>query len=243
MSPSEDLAAQFDEQSRALLRYLRNDVRYDRSFIPRPFFLEFTGSPSSGKSTTITELDKFFRRQGFRVLRPQEGAEVIRHIDRTTPLYNIRTGQYALNLLVDLSVGTLYDIVIFDRCLFDVYGWMEYWYGKGRLSEEEKKLIQDFFLSRFFTDKLDLVYFMVADPAVAMARELRVSLTQKLGETTNPQTIQTLVKRYQEVYQLLASKYPQLRLVDTTHLTEQAMVETIAKDVLETLALKIKNAP
>lgn len=222
----------FELQAQKILTYLKSHLRYDENFLPRPFFVEFTGSPSSGKTTTITELDKFFRRQGFRVWRPQEGAEVIRHIERTTPLYNIRTGLYALTLLIDQSAGHLYDIVIFDRCIFDTYCWMEYWCEKGKLSYMEKKLIQNFFLFHFWVDKVDASYFMTCDKEEAMRRELRIALSQKLGETTNPKTIETLVTRYRSTYEILSPRHKQLHLVDTTHLNEHIMVETIAQEVL-----------
>lgn len=222
----------FERQAQKILAYLKSHLRYDEKFLPRPFFLEFTGSPSAGKTTTITELDKFLRRHEFRVLRPQEGAEVIRHIPRTTPLYNIRTGLYALSKLIDESYGHLYDVVIFDRCIFDVYSWMIYWKEKSKLNQEEKVLIQQFFLSRFWTDKIDLAYFMVCDPEEAVKRELRVALSQKLGETTNAKTVTTLVARYRSTYESLSPEYTQIRLMDTTRISEQVMVETIAREVL-----------
>ena len=234
--------AVFEEKARQILSYLKSEVRYDEKFLPRPFFLEFTGSPSAGKTTTITELDKFFRRQGFRVLRPQEGAEVIRHIPRTTPLYNIRTGLYALTQLIDLSQSHAYDIVIFDRCIFDAYCWMMYWDEKQKFNRFERNIIQSFFLSRFWTDKIDVAYFMVSDPKIAMERELRIALSSKLGETTNPKTIQTLVERYKTAYTQLSPQYPQLQLLDTTKLSEQKMVEKIATNILNILEQKSKNS-
>ena len=121
----------FEAKAQNILKYLKSDIRYDLHHIPRPFFVEFTGSPSSGKTTTIKKFDEFLRREGFRVYRPQEGAEVIRHIDRVTPVYNIRTALYALNILLDLAHGHLYDVVAFDRAIFDAYGWMKYWLDKG----------------------------------------------------------------------------------------------------------------
>ncbi|MDO8523539.1 MAG: hypothetical protein Q7S12_04680 [bacterium] len=230
----------FEQKAQEILKYLKSNIRYGK-YIPRPFFLEFTGSPSSGKTTTITELDKFLRREGFRVLRPQEGAEVIRHIERTTPLYNIRTGLYALQLLVDISAGHLYDIVIFDRCIFDVYCWMMYWCEKGKLTDFATQNIQDFFMSDFWINKIDLAYFMVCDPKIAMERELRIALTQKLGETTNPKTVETLVNRYKKAYDILSPDYKQLRLLDTTEMKENKMVEMIAEQVLSVLQEKAKN--
>ena len=93
----------FQEKAQIILSYLKSHLRYDNGFLPRPFMIELTGSPSAGKTTIIKSLDDFLRDQGLRVLRPQEGAEVIRHIPRTTPIYNIATGLYALNKLVEES--------------------------------------------------------------------------------------------------------------------------------------------
>ena len=231
----------FERQAQKILAYLKSHLRYNESFLPRPFFLEFTGSPSAGKTTTITELDKFLRRHGFRVLRPQEGAEVIRHIPRTTPLYNIRTGLYALSKLIDESYGHLYDIVIFDRCIFDAYCWMMYWKEKSKLTDKEEALIQQFFLSPFWTDKIDAAYFMVCDPEEAARRELRIALSQKLGETTSLKTIETLIARYRLAYEILSPKYTQLLLMDTTNINEQVMIETIAREILNIFEKKAKE--
>ena len=230
-----------EEKTKMLLDYLKISRRYNQSFIPRPFFVEFSGSPSSGKTTMITELDKYFRREGARVWRPQEGAEVIRHIERTTPLYNIRTGLYALNLLIDLSAGHMYDIVIFDRCIFDAFSWMMYWEEKNKLTPEERNMIQSFFLSDFWTDKIDAAIFMVADTKESLRREMRLSMNQKVGETTNSKTVETLINRYKTAYSLLSPKYKQLVMFDTTNLNEETMVQTITNKLVDMLVLKTKS--
>ncbi len=231
-----------EEKTQTILKYLKSPQRYDTSFIPRPFFIEFTGSPSAGKSTTITELDKSLRKQGFRVLRPQEGAEVIRHIERDTPLYNIRTALYALQMLIDQSHGHLYDIIIFDRCVFDAYCWMMYWHEKKQLDEEEKSLIQSFFLSRFWMDKIDAAYFMVCNPEIAMQREQRIAESKKEGKTTNPKTIHSLIGWWRTAHIELSPKFKQLHLIDTTQMGEKEMVQMIEKKTLDILEQKAKAA-
>ncbi|MFA6364847.1 MAG: AAA family ATPase [Candidatus Paceibacterota bacterium] len=241
MTITQDQEALFEVKAKRLLQYLKSNIRYDKEFMPRPFFIEITGSPSAGKTTTITELDKFFRRMGFRVWRPQEGAEVIRHITRDTPVYNIRTGLYALSLLLDLSRGHQYDLVIFDRAIFDAYVWMMYWEEKQKLLPREKELYQNFFLSRLWINEIDAAYFMVCNPEDAMQRELRIALSQKAGETSNPKTIATLVSRYEAAYKVLSPTNPNLHLLNTTTLGEQEMVSTIAEQILSTLEAKNLN--
>ncbi|RJQ29628.1 hypothetical protein C4565_01885 [Candidatus Parcubacteria bacterium] len=238
MTVSSKQEAYFEKKAKQLLEYLKSNLRYDREVIPRPFFIEITGSPSAGKTTTITELDKFFRRMGFRVWKPQEGAEVIRHITRDTPIYNVRTGLYALSLLLDLSRGHQYDLVIFDRAIFDAYVWMMYWEEKGKLSKEERELMQLFFLNRLWIDEIDAAYFMICDPEEAMRRELRIALSKKTGETSNPKTITTLVERYKTAYTTLSPTHENLYLFNTTKLGEQEMVSAIAEQILETLEKK-----
>ncbi|OGF62803.1 hypothetical protein A2662_02745 [Candidatus Giovannonibacteria bacterium RIFCSPHIGHO2_01_FULL_45_33] len=230
----------FEQKAQEILKYLKSNIRYG-NYIPRPFFLEFTGSPSAGKSTTITELDKFLRREGFRVLPPQEGAEQVRHIERDTPLYNIATCDYARKILIDESHGHKYDVVIFDRGIFDGYCWMEYWQEKNKLTVQDKEIYQKFFLSEFWVNNIDAAYFMVCDPKIAMEREQRIALTKKLGETTNPKNVEILVNRYKKAYDVLSPTHKQLRLLDTTKMEEKKMVEMIAEQVLNVLQEKAKS--
>ena len=231
----------FEEKARNILNYLRSQIRYDQKVLPRPFFVEITGSPDAGKSTTTEELDNSLRKEGLRVWCPQEGAEVIRHIDRKTPLYNLRTGLYALNILIDESASHRYDIVIFNRCLFDMYCWMEEWFSEGQLTEKEKVTYQNLALSRFWVDNIDIAVFMVCDPAISMKRALRIAPIKKEGGTTNYKKVASLVERYKNTYKTLSEKYPQLHLIDTTKLEEQEMVDAVTTKILDALEAKTKN--
>lgn len=221
--------------------FLRTDLRYGDHFFPSPFMIEFTGSPDSGKTTCITELDKFLRRHDFRVLRPQEGAEVIRHVPRSTPEYNLRTGLYALEKVIDYSYGHAYDIVIFDRCIFDTYGWMMYWDAKGLLKTGERERFQNFFLSSFWADRIIAAYVMICDTDEAIRRGQRIALSDKLGETSNPETITKLVERYRVMSHELAPRFPQIKLINTTEMDEAKMVEHVAMATMETLLQKARE--
>lgn len=222
--------------------YLRTDLRYGSNFLPAPFMIEFTGSPDSGKTTCIKELDKFWHRHGFRVLIPQEGAEVIRHVPRTTPEYNLRTALYALEMVIDHAHGHAYDMIIYDRSIFDPYAWMMYWEEKDLLSPAERELIQRFFLMRFWVDRIVSSYIFVCEPDEAVRRGQRIALSDKLGETSNPASVKKLVDRYRRMYHELAPAYPQVTLVDTTQMDEATMVSFVARHSMETLLAKAREA-
>ncbi|OGN10610.1 MAG: hypothetical protein A3J46_05375 [Candidatus Yanofskybacteria bacterium RIFCSPHIGHO2_02_FULL_41_11] len=216
----------FKEKRGRIMAYLRSDFRHD-STIPRPFVFEFNGPPHSGKTTTIIELDKFLRRQGFRVLRPQESGEAIRHIDRSVPVYNIRTGLYTLTHLLDHVHDHSYDVIIYDRGIFDAYCWMSYWEEKGKITKKQMDIVQNFFFLDLWLKEIDRAYFMVCDSQKARKRELDTSLSKKL-DTKNIET----VKLYRKTYDNLSKTFPQLKLIDTSNLNKKEVAEKIALDLL-----------
>jgi hypothetical protein len=82
---------------------------------------------------------------------------------------------------------------------------------------------------------------MICEPEVAIERELRIALSRKLGETTNPQSVHTLVERYKRAYEVLSRDHDQLFLVDTTRIDEEKMVKHIATQTLDILERKSRN--
>lgn len=204
----------------------------------RPYFIEITGSPTSGKTTTIEILDPFFRRQRFRVFIPQEGAEVIRHIPRTGHLYNASTGNYAWRTLVDASVSANYDLVIFDRCLYDACAWIDYWKNEGDLTPEEANGLKYFFRFPTWFNLIDAVFFVVTSAEEAIKRDMSVSLTQKFGNTTNPATIQKLIDVFttrHALEMLEPEKNDRVFLIDTSKMTRREMAEFILIKTLDAL--------
>lgn len=232
----------FEERAQKIKAFLKKDIRHNDSFLPRPFFFELTGTPDAGKTTSSKESYNFLRLMDLRVLIPQEGAEVIQHIERKTPAYNIRTGLYALTQLMDYAAGHAYDVVIFDRAIFDAYVWMMYWREKNQLSEEEMKRNQQFFLSRWWANYIDLSIFMVCEPEEAMRRGKRIAISKKMGSTSNPTTIRTLVDRYRLAFTQLRPTHPQLQLIDTTEMKEKAVIEKVTGLMLDAMEKRVKQS-
>ncbi len=230
----------YEDRAQALLKKLKRPKKEKK--VERPFFIELTGPPTSGKTTIISILDPFFRRQGFRVYTPQEGAEVIRHIPRTSHLYNVRTGLYALSTLIDASVNDNYDLVIFDRGLCDVHAWMDYWNEKNDLAFEDTYLIQSFFCFSTWMNMIDVVFYVVTTAEEAIKRDMSVSLTEKFGGTTNPENLRNLVNIFKNSYN--NRSYPvetkNIFLIDTTDTKITEMTEMVLKKALDALELRFE---
>src|SRR5438445_9618618 len=98
------------------------DDLHQRDPARRPLFIEFAGTPKSGKSSCIDSVVHFFRRMNYVVLAPSEGAS------RRTPYYlrndliafNTWSASYALTQIMEgLYHSDRYDVVVLDRGLFD----------------------------------------------------------------------------------------------------------------------------
>lgn len=161
--------------------------------------VEFWGTPKAGKSTIMTMARDFLKRNGALVTARPEGAEVI-DLPRTSPHYNLQTCRYALTELYSHLYGE-WEIVLLDRGLKDGEVWMDYWLGKGKLSEADHAAIVGCYRSSILRDLFDLHLCMVCEPEIAIQRELAHAITKKDGETMNPKSLRALREIHDRVWQ------------------------------------------
>ena len=151
------------EIDEAQLNELQNEARDLLASWPleHPLFVEFAGTPKSGKSTCIDTVNHFFRRLGYKVLAPTEGAS------KRTPYYlkedlvafNAWSAAYALTHILEGRYGSdEYHLVIMDRGLFDALAWFELLRDQDRITSEHCSTIQDFLLVSHWQDLIDMVF-------------------------------------------------------------------------------------
>lgn len=218
-----------------------HDLKSQHPRFLRPLVIELTGTPSSGKTSVITALTRFFKRNGWRALNPLEGAEATKLISRGDPRYNLRTFSYILDILLERTSAHDFELVFLDRGLYDFYCWARRWFKEGRWSEETCRLNQQFALQPKLSSLIDLAIFATCRPDVAMAREKGWALTAITGETTNPDTITRLIQIWQECYAQLRKEERPVQMIDTTVLPPDQVGQKILELILETIEKKLDN--
>lgn len=205
----------------------------------RPVFVEFSGSPKSGKSTCIDIVGHFFKRLGFNTLAPTEGAS------KRTPYFlkdnfvafNTWSACYALNhVLEGLYSSDRYDIAILDRGLFDALVWFEVLQNRGDLTEEERDKVQSFLLIDHWRDVIDAIFLFRADPETSMERENRDKLVDDPGRAMNPEFLGVLNEAYTKVKEQYAAQFKKVISVDTSQVTgttPQSTAFEVTEQVLE----------
>ena len=231
------------EQSK--LEDLQSEARkLQREWSPgRRVFVEFAGTPKSGKSTCIDTVNHFFRRLDYKVLAPAEGAS------KRTPYYlkdnlvafNTWSAAYALTHILEGRYGSdQYQLVMMDRGLFDALAWFELLQARGEVTQEECSAIQEFLLVGHWRQLIDMVFLFKTDPSTSLERENSDKLIVEHGRAMNDEFLQDL----NEAYQSISSKYSaQLRSVYEvdTGCAQDTTPQSTAFEVAERIIEHIKS--
>jgi thymidylate kinase len=234
-------AAEFEKLLQKMREFLKRNMRDE---IPKPLIIEFTGSPDSGKTTLINGMDSIFRNSGFRVHRPQEGAEVFRSLSRKTPLYNLTTGTYGFVNVSSAAASRDQDIVLLDRALYDAHSWMIFWKCRNMLTENEMLEFQRFFTHSLILGYIDLCFYVICDPEEAMRRaKLDAPTIIKSGEGsyTNLKTIGELVDIFNKSYAEMKSNGKPVVLINSTNFTKPEMFDIAVEFVFETIKKRLQE--
>lgn len=153
----------------------------------RPVIIEFCGSPKSGKSTAITSLSIFLKRNGYSVRVLQEYASVCPISDKQDWLFNTWTACRSLAALLPYldpqSSGV--DVVLIDRGLLDALCWFTWLEREERLDRDTARSLNALLQEPRFREAIDLVLVFLADPDRSIEREYANLLTWKTGSIMN----------------------------------------------------------
>lgn len=211
-----------------------------RSELRRPFFIEFAGTPKSGKSSCIDSVSHFFRRMGFRVHSPSEGAS------RRTPMYlkedltafNTWSACYALTQVLEaLHHSDKYHIAILDRGLFDSLVWFDLLRRQEKVGTDDCEVVQKFMLLPKWRNVIDLVSLFRVDPIDAMARENQHKLVEKHGRAMNPIFLGELNDAYARVTDKYGEQFSAFLKLDTSMVIGRTQIETAATIVEAALGI------
>lgn len=215
----------------------------------RPVFVEFAGTPKSGKSTCIEIVRHFFRRLDYRVLTPAEGAS------QRTPYYfkakndliafNTWSASYALmHVLEGLHGPDQYDLAILDRGLFDALAWFELLAARNDISDDVRDQVQSFLQIDHWRSAIDAVLLFKTDAETAMARENSDKLISEPGQAMNKEFLGELNGAYGAVQAKYAGQFSRFESIDTSeaaNTSPERTAEHVADIILDVFE-KTSNA-
>lgn len=176
----------------------------------RPLLIEFCGSPKSGKTTTITSLNIFLKRNGFKTVLLTERASICPIENKRHPFFNIWTLTSAISeILENLEHGKgKIDVIICDRGIFDALCWFTWLntYPSGKspyLDDDSYDILTKFIRMDIWRKNIDLIYVFSVKPDTSIVREYSNLLTEKRGSIMQ----ETILKEYNDSIENSISKF------------------------------------
>jgi hypothetical protein len=185
-----------------------------------PIVVEFAGSPKSGKTTTIEIVSHFYKRSGFSIWAPSEGASkrTPYHLRRDLVAFNCWTLNYAISeLLVTYHNVDRPSLIFLDRGAFDSLAWMGVLRKDGALDEEDFRKIKEFALLPKWSELVSTLYLFTCDVELSLERENEAKLIRAPGTAMNEKMLDDLRDEYGLLSEEL-SRYP-VKSVETSRTT------------------------
>ena len=209
--------------------------------LDRPYMVELFGLPKSGKTTVGEMMRDFFRRNGFEVAAPQEGARAV-ELPRVEPQINFAYTEYALAHARRIAADRRIDVGILDRAIWDGAVRMGHYRRTGQMTDDEATSAEGYILSRWNRDLFDAHVCLMADPVTALDRKNALLVSKRQGATTNPKKMNELRDAHLATWKehsLDAS--PKHVWVDSTDQSPMETVLTVLDAVLGAFERRLRN--
>ena len=206
----------------------------------RPIVLEFAGVPKAGKTTTISQIQTFLKRCGFRVEVVVERASVCPVRDKKHANFNVWTACTTLSQILEKTQTPARpddpDILILDRGLFDAVCWFAVMERLARIRQAERERIERFLLMEDWRKRITGVIVMTATPRVSMEREKGdLPVKGSGGSIMNEDVLRQMLNTTRETAERLSEQF-RIVEVDTSKgssLDRQQTTERVAGIVLD----------
>lgn len=210
-------------------------LKLKKTAIPRrPIVIEFCGSPKAGKTSCISALAMFLRRNDFRVKILVERASVCPVNSKYDPLFNIWTVCSALAELSEILSNSSkeYDVVIMDRGLFDALCWFDWLHEHQHLDGDSLDRIEKFLSMKRWRSAIDLVLVFVAKSDTSIDREYASLLTRKRGSIMREPTLDSYLEAIYRTVETGRSHFRRVEVFDTTHKDQNTVSYDVTKQLL-----------
>lgn len=207
----------------------------------KPYVIEFTGTPRTGKTTLINNLYDFFKKGGFNTIVLEEFTtskmykqEIYPKLkDKYKKVVNTEIPKYVLKELEE-TIDKEPDIIIIDRSLFDRMIWVDRLYKKnGMLIEEYNNYIKEYV--PIIKQKIDIIISTYTDSLTSLKRDYNANLSLEKRTFLNEQNINEYNYSLLKMKKLSEKERINLHIFDTTEKSEREVSFEVVDTILSNM--------
>lgn len=206
--------------------------------LSKPFVIEFTGTPRTGKTTTINNLYDFFKKGGFDVELVEEFTtskyykEQLKHqFDQMS----LGDGNIAIidEVYKQLQESLKFDkdIILIDRSINDRQIWNYRRYVRGDMSREQYFSARDKYKG-ISKELIDFLMVTTAEPLVSLKRDYNCNLSLEARSFLNTENIDEYNSSLDALNSLFAESVDDMCILDTSKMEMQDVSIEVAKQIM-----------
>ena len=207
----------------------------------KPYIIEITGTPRTGKTTLINNLYDFFHKHGFNVCYIEEFTTSKKYKEEIKPflkdkMKKIVNLEIPKNILMNIkeAVKQNYDIIIVDRGLLDRLIWVDRLYLKDGMTKKEYENYKKKYLPIIKKD-IDLIIATVTDSNTSLKRDYLGNLSLEKRSFLNQQNIDEYNTSLYNISNLTKEENINFNIVDTTNKNQREVSFEVVDIILSSM--------
>ncbi len=211
-----------------------------KSFVtlPKPFVIEFTGTPRTGKTTVINNLYDFFKKGGFDVSLIEEFTTSKYYKEKLKSKFD-KMGLADCNIAIidevykqlQAALASRKEIILVDRSINDRQIWNYRRFIRGDMSEEQYLKVRDKY-SQISKELIDFLVITYADSLISLRRDYTSSLALEKRSFLNKENIDEYNDSLHSLQELFADSVDSYLLLDTSNRSMNDTSIEVASQVL-----------
>lgn len=211
-------------------------AKLKRIFSVKPYVIEFTGTPRTGKTTLINNLYDFFKKGKFKTSILEEFTTSKRYKEELYPklkneyknIVNTEIPKYVLKDLEEELQKDL-DVILIDRSLFDRIIWVNRLYLNGGMEKQEYNDYLDTYIS-LVNEKINIVIALKTDALTSIKRDYNANLSLEKRNFLNENNVNEYNVSLENTLQMFKNKAYEF---DTTDLSQREISIEVAHKILD----------
>lgn len=204
----------------------------------KPYVIEFTGTPRTGKTSLINNLKDFFKKKGFSVCIIEEFTTSLKYKTQIYPILknksknvvNTEIPKYVLKDL-DSAINSKYDIIIVDRSLFDRLIWVDRLFLKKGMSDEEYNEYKSTYIP-LIKEKINIIVSLYTDSLTCLKRDYHANLSLENRTFLNEDNVNEYNKSLLNMEKLSIKENINFKMFDTTNKNQREISFEVIDSIL-----------
>jgi len=193
--------------------------------LPKPFVIEFSGTPRTGKTTTINNLYDFFKKGGFDVSLIEEFTTSETYKEKfKSKLDKMSLGDSNIAIieevyrLLENAISSGKEIILIDRSINDRQMWNYRRFIRGDMPEEQYLEARDKY-SVISKELIDFLVITYANPLVSLKRDYLSSLALEPRRFLNVDNIEEYNNSLNALQGLFSESVDSMAFLDTSDIS------------------------